>query len=146
MQQLIGNMTADQFTQFIGLLIGCVIIFFGSFALIEALVHSIIDGWLFRKGALYYGSLRYLNKLFKKLKTIKSIDTKRKEAFETYPKFKEAYIRTFDRMLQSDFYKINKPTWNSGEEVFAWWVSDKQKKIEMDENQLTFESEVLKNV
>lgn len=73
MQQLIGNMTADQFTQFIGLLIGCVIIFFGSLALIEALVHSIIDGWLFRKGALYYGSLRYLNKLFKKLKTIKSI-------------------------------------------------------------------------
>lgn len=73
-------------------------------------------------------------------------DTKRKEAFETYPKFKEAYIRTFDRMLQSDFYKIKKPTWNSGEEVFAWWVSDKQKKIEIDENQITFESEVLKNV
>lgn len=73
MQTLIGNMTAEQFTQFIGLLIGCVILFFGSLALIEALVHSIVDGWLFRKGALYYGSLRYLNKLFKKLKTIKSI-------------------------------------------------------------------------
>lgn len=69
MQTLIGNMTAEQFTQFIGLLIGCVILFFGSLALIEALVHSIVDGWLFRKGALYYGSLRYLNKLFKKLKS-----------------------------------------------------------------------------
>lgn len=31
------------------------------------------------------------------------------------------------------------------EEVFEWWVSDKQKKIQIDENQLTFESEVLKN-
>lgn len=73
MQELIGNMTAEQFTQFIGLLIGCVILFFGFLALLEAFVHSIVDGWLFRKGALYYGSLRYLNKLFKKLKTIKSI-------------------------------------------------------------------------
>lgn len=73
MQTLIGNMTADQFTQFIGLLIGCVILFIGFLALLEAFVYSIVDGWLFRKGALYYGSLRYLNKLFKKLKSIKSI-------------------------------------------------------------------------
>lgn len=65
-------------------------------------------------------------------------DTKRKEAFERYPGFKNMYIHTFDRMLQDDYYKINKPTWNSGEEVFDWWISDKQKKIEIDENQLTF--------
>ncbi|MCM1328071.1 MAG: phosphoadenosine phosphosulfate reductase family protein [Ruminococcus sp.] len=62
----------------------------------------------------------------------------RKAEFDKYPKFKQAYIKTFDRMLQSDFYKNNKASWNCGEEVFEWWVSDKQKKIEIDENQLTF--------
>lgn len=63
---------------------------------------------------------------------------RRKLDFEIYPKFKEAYIRTFERMLQSDFYKIRKASWNCGEEVFDWWVSDNQKKIYIDENQLTF--------
>ena len=63
----------------------------------------------------------------------------RKSEFELYPKFKEAYICTFDRMLQSDFYKVNKPSWNCGEEVFDWWVSDKKKKAVIDESQLTLD-------
>lgn len=69
MQELIGNMTAEQFAQFIGVLLGCVFIFIFC----QCIAAAFVDGWAFRKGALYYGSLRYLNKLFKKLKTIKSI-------------------------------------------------------------------------
>ena len=35
---------------------------------------------------------------------------KRKQEFERYPKFTENYIKTFDRMLQHDFYKTkNRP-------------------------------------
>ena len=75
MQELIGNMTPEQFSQFIGVLLGGVIFFFGSWLLLTAFLHSVIDGWLFRKGALYYGSLRYLNKLFKNLKAATSIQT-----------------------------------------------------------------------
>ena len=74
MQELIGNMTPEQFTQFIGVLFGGIIFFFGSWLLVTALVHAVVDGWLFRKGALYYGSLRYLNKRFKYLKTAPSIN------------------------------------------------------------------------
>ena len=73
MQELIGNMTPEQFSQFIGVLLGGVIFFFGSWLLVTALCHAIIDGWLFRKGALYYGSLRYLNKCFKNLEAATSI-------------------------------------------------------------------------
>ena len=74
MQELIGNMTPEQFSQFIGVLFGGVIFFFGSWLLLTAFLHSVIDGWLFRKGALYYGSLLYLNKRFKYLKTASSIN------------------------------------------------------------------------
>lgn len=64
---------------------------------------------------------------------------RRKQDFERYPKFKENYIKTFDRMLQSDFYKLKKPSWNCGEEVFDWWVSDSRSKIFSDPMQLSFD-------
>ncbi len=73
MQELIGNMTVEQFTQFLGALIGGLCLFFGSWFLLHSLAVAIVDGWLFRKGALYYGSLRYLNKCFKNLKSATSI-------------------------------------------------------------------------
>lgn len=64
---------------------------------------------------------------------------KRKSEFERYPKFKENYIKTFDRMLQSDFYKTKKASWSCGEEVFDWWVSDSRSKIFSDPMQLSFD-------
>lgn len=67
------------------------------------------------------------------------VSCRRKQEFERYPKFKENYIKTFDRMLQSDFYKIKKPSWNCGEEVFNWWVSDSRSKIFSDPMQLSFD-------
>lgn len=52
---------------------------------------------------------------------------------ERYPKYKEAYIRAFDRMVaarkESGLYQ----TWKNGEEVMAWWIGDKKL---MPENQL----------
>lgn len=73
MQELIGNLTIEEFTEFMGAFIGCIMFYFFSLLLAFALGHAIIDGWLFRKGALYYGSLRYLNKCFKNLKSATSI-------------------------------------------------------------------------
>ena len=72
-QMLIGNLTIEDFTLLIVTLLSQVLVVIAISAVITATIFSILDGWLFRKGALYYGSLRYLNKLFKKLKTINSI-------------------------------------------------------------------------
>jgi phosphoadenosine phosphosulfate reductase len=43
--------------------------------------------------------------------------------FERYPKFKEAYIRAFERMLLARNEAGLKTEWKSGQEVFDWWVS-----------------------
>jgi len=57
----------------------------------------------------------------------------RLEEFKKYPKYKELYIRAFDKMLKNPDKKFD---WQSGEEVFDWWTSEKAETI--DENQLTF--------
>lgn len=77
-QMLIGNLTIDQFTRFIGVLVGCVFVFL----LCQALAAALVDGWLFRKSALYYGSLRYLNKCFKKLRNCNSLQELDLSAYE----------------------------------------------------------------
>jgi phosphoadenosine phosphosulfate reductase len=57
--------------------------------------------------------------------------TTRKVEFARYPKYKENYIRAFDRMLIAR-EKAGKPTqWKSGEEVFYWWIRE-------DPNQVMF--------
>lgn len=54
--------------------------------------------------------------------------------FKLYPKYKENYIRVFDKML----LQLDKATWKTGEEVFDWWMySDKKTKIL--ENQIEME-------
>lgn len=75
MQELIGNMTAEQFVKFVGMLLGCVIFYFCFCYLLTALAHSIVDGWAFRKGSLYYGSLKYLNHCFKSLKKCVTLES-----------------------------------------------------------------------
>lgn len=61
----------------------------------------------------------------------------RKVEFGLYPKYKENYIRAFDRMLIAH-KNAGKPTqWQSGKEVFSWWMQE-------DPNQITFE-ELLNN-
>lgn len=56
----------------------------------------------------------------------------RKIEFELYPKYKENYIRAFDRMLIAR-KNAGKPTqWQNGKEVFSWWMQE-------DPNQITFD-------
>lgn len=52
--------------------------------------------------------------------------------FARYPKYKERYIRAFDRMLITRREEGLPTEWTSGEEVFAWWMGE-------DINQLTFD-------
>ena len=45
----------------------------------------------------------------------------RAEELERYPKFKQAYIRAFDRMLKD---KEDVTTWKTGEDVYQWWIKE----------------------
>lgn len=57
-----------------------------------------------------------------------------KKEFRAYPKYKENYIRTFEKMLKArvETGNVNKDAWTSGEAVFYWWIN-------LDGNQLTFD-------
>ena len=49
-----------------------------------------------------------------------------KRQFIDFPKYKEAYIRTFDQMIERR-KQLGKPTdkkWNTGYECFLWWIND----------------------
>lgn len=42
--------------------------------------------------------------------------------FEQYPKYKENYIRAFQRMVDAHGYANTSKNWTSGEAVFDWWI------------------------
>lgn len=42
--------------------------------------------------------------------------------FARWPKYKEAYIRAFDRMVKGKCQDEFRVKWNSGQDVFDWWV------------------------
>ena len=46
-----------------------------------------------------------------------------KAEFKEYPKYMSVYIRAFDRMLEIRKDKILPTEWQSGEEVFDWWLN-----------------------
>ena len=57
-----------------------------------------------------------------------------KKDLAMYPKYRDAYVRAFDKMLK-EMEKAglgNKTYWTSGEDVMRWWVGD-------DPNQITLE-------
>ena len=47
--------------------------------------------------------------------------------FYKYPKYKNAYIRAFDRMLLNRVKFSDNHSWKSGSEVFDWWIRDTPK-------------------
>ena len=49
-----------------------------------------------------------------------------KREFERYPKYKQAYIAAFDRMLNERAEK-SYGEWKTGQDVFNWWVGDATK-------------------
>lgn len=61
--------------------------------------------------------------------------SEKEQDIKDYPKFAEAYVKTFDRMLENMPYK-SKVGWKNGQDVFDWWVYGKQ---EVDENQFSID-------
>lgn len=57
-----------------------------------------------------------------------------KKEFALYPKYKENYIRAFDRMLAKRI-EDGKPqsSWGSGKDVFTWWVGDDPMQLTLDD-------------
>lgn len=49
----------------------------------------------------------------------------RYKEFADFPQYKAAYIRAFGRMLEVRAQKGLTSKWKSGEEVFLWWMEDK---------------------
>lgn len=47
---------------------------------------------------------------------------KRYKEFALYPRFKQLYIKTFDRMLLANSHLHY--SWKSGEDVFKWWMGE----------------------
>ncbi len=58
----------------------------------------------------------------------------RKREFALYPKYKENYIRAFDRMLKRREERGLPPStmWFDGEDVFKWWIGDDPMQLEFD--------------
>lgn len=48
----------------------------------------------------------------------------RKEQFARYPKYRDAYIRAFGRMLECQKRKGLSGPWQTGEDVYHWWLED----------------------
>ena len=60
--------------------------------------------------------------------------------FEKYPKYKRAYIRAFQRML--DAYSEERLTdWETGEDVFKWWLRDPKGRFNADDSQINMEND-----
>lgn len=55
-----------------------------------------------------------------------------KRDFALYPKYRENYVRAFDRMLKKreEDGMTNTAAWSDGEHVMRWWVGE-------DPNQIT---------
>jgi phosphoadenosine phosphosulfate reductase len=56
-----------------------------------------------------------------------------------YPKYQENYIRAFGRMLirRAELGRNAGATWNTGQDVFDWWIKDPEKKQGSDGLQMT---------
>ena len=48
----------------------------------------------------------------------------REKEMHDFPKFKQAYIRAFDRMLEERKRRGKDTKWTCGEEVYHWWMED----------------------
>lgn len=51
------------------------------------------------------------------------MSTHQAEELDRYPKYKQAYIRAFDRMIAA-FTDKSRVNWKSGEEVYRWWIGN----------------------
>ena len=47
----------------------------------------------------------------------------RKQEFERWPKFKDLYIRAFDKAVNHMHERGRTTEWNNGADMFEWWIS-----------------------
>lgn len=50
------------------------------------------------------------------------MSTRKAQKLNDFPRFKQNYIKSFDRMLKNNKGKIRK--WKTAEEVYLWWIED----------------------
>lgn len=65
----------------------------------------------------------------------------RLRGFERWPKYKEAYIRAFDRCVKARIrdglkYKGPHKKWTTGQEMFDWWMTDDKKFYKKNKKQV----------
>lgn len=109
-QILLGDLTIQQFYNCIVSVFGIVLVALFVLHLIFSIFDSFENGWLHYKTKEYYGSLRYLNKRFKALKTANCQSAVKNEFLRTrntiellryqhvIPKF--LYLRLFDKVYE----------------------------------------------
>jgi phosphoadenosine phosphosulfate reductase len=61
-----------------------------------------------------------------------------KEELEKFPKFRELYIRAFERMLEERKRRGKETQWKTGEEVMEWWLMENVKLNKQEEGQCSF--------
>lgn len=56
-----------------------------------------------------------------------------KEDFAKYPKYKQMYIKAFDRMIKvrEEAGLTNQGCWDSGENVMKWWLGENPNQIHL---------------
>lgn len=61
----------------------------------------------------------------------------RLKEFDDFPKYKNNYIHSFDRMIEQRKQQGKPCEWSTGEEVFEWWIGkdqiDGQMRFEFDD-------------
>lgn len=53
------------------------------------------------------------------------MNTKQADELERYPKYKRAYLRAFEKMLQELQDDSRRTTWKTPEDVMEWWIGGK---------------------
>lgn len=59
----------------------------------------------------------------------------RKHGFERWPKYKNNYLKAFERMLKADKEKGKKHDWQTADDVMRWWLMEDTKTDEDEENE-----------
>lgn len=62
-------------------------------------------------------------------------DNMMKKDFANYPKYKDNYIKAFDRMIaeRKRNGKIVESSWKTGYEAFMWWIGENPKQVTFDD-------------
>lgn len=65
------------------------------------------------------------------------MSTRQREELEKYPKYKQAYLRAFERMLEQRKARGGDDQWKTAEDVMAWWLNGGNAPIAQDGSLLT---------